>query len=135
QADVKGDLSGVSQPGVSKPKIEERAKQLGLKDFQFCGSPVVFWDVFGEQGHPVRATISEMGPLLIARLLGLNDTQSGVLSIVFKIADDNGLLLLDLKDLQAMVQFVGDHAKDFQTDYGHISVASIGAIQRGLLVL
>jgi DNA helicase HerA-like ATPase len=134
-ADVKGDLSGISQPGTAKPKIEERVKQLGLSGFQFSGSPVAFWDVFGEQGHPVRATISEMGPLLLSRLLNLNDTQSGVLAIVFRIADDNGLLLLDLKDLRAMVQFVGDHAKDFKTDYGNISAASIGAIQRGLLVL
>jgi DNA helicase HerA-like ATPase len=134
-ADVKGDLSGISQPGVSTPKLDERVKQLGLKDFQFSAAPVAFWDVFGEQGHPVRATISEMGPLLLARLLGLNDIQSGVLAIVFKIADDNGLLLLDEKDLQAMVQFVGEHAKEFQADYGNISTASIGAIQRGLLVL
>ena len=134
-ADVKGDLSGISQPGTAKPKIEERVKQLGLSGFQFSGSPVAFWDVFGEQGHPVRATISEMGPLLLSRLLNLNDTQSGVLAIFFRIADDNGLLLLDLKDLRAMVQFVGDHAKDFKTDYGNISAASIGAIQRGLLVL
>jgi DNA helicase HerA-like ATPase len=134
-ADVKGDLSGISQPGTAKPKIEERVKQLGLAGFQFSGAPVAFWDVFGEQGHPVRATISEMGPLLLSRLLNLNDTQSGVLAIVFRIADDNGLLLLDLKDLRAMVQFVGDHAKDFKTDYGNISAASIGAIQRGLLVL
>jgi DNA helicase HerA-like ATPase len=134
-ADVKGDLSGISQPGADKPKLAERVKQLGLKSFQFAASPVTFWDVFGEQGHPVRATISEMGPLLLSRLLNLNDTQSGVLAIVFRIADDNGLLLLDLKDLRAMVQFVGDHAKDFKTDYGNISAASIGAIQRGLLVL
>jgi DNA helicase HerA-like ATPase len=134
-ADVKGDLSGISQPGVDKPKIKERIKKLGLSDFHFSGSPVTFWDVFGEQGHPVRATISEMGPLLLSRLLNLNETQSGVLAIVFRIADDNGLLLLDLKDLRAMVQFVGDHARDFKTDYGNISAASIGAIQRGLLVL
>src|SRR5262245_28042655 len=134
-ADVKGDLSGISQPGTAKPKIEERVRQLGLRGFQFSASPVAFWDVFGEQGHPVRATISEMGPLLLSRLLNLNETQSGVLAIVFRIADDNGLLLLDLKDLRAMVQFVGDHAKDFKTDYGNISAASIGAIQRGLLVL
>jgi DNA helicase HerA-like ATPase len=134
-ADVKGDLSGISQPGVDTPKLQERVKQLALSNFQFSGSPVIFWDVFGEQGHPVRATISEMGPLLLSRLLNLNDTQGGVLAIVFRIADDNGLLLLDLKDLRAMVQLVGDHAKDFKTDYGNISTASIGAIQRGLLVL
>jgi len=132
-ADVKGDLAGLSQKGTSKPKIEERVKQLGIADFTYAGNPVVFWDVFGEQGHPVRATISEMGPLLLARLLNLNDTQQGVLTLVFKIADDNGLLLLDLKDLRAMLQFVGDNARQFTTQYGNISAASIGAIQRGLL--
>src|SRR4030095_14827518 len=108
-ADVKGDLSGISQPGKDNPKIAERVKKLNLTDFGFAGYPVTFWDVFGEQGHPVRATVSEMGPLLFSRLLNLNDTQSGVLTLVFKIADDNGLLLLDLKDLQAMLQHVGDH--------------------------
>jgi len=132
-ADVKGDLSGISQPGTDNPKIAERVKKLKLADFSFAGCPTTFWDVFGEQGHPVRATISEMGPLLLGRLLNLNDTQEGVLTLVFKIADDNQLLLLDLKDLQAMLQYVGDHAKDFQTQYGNISAASIGAIQRGLL--
>jgi DNA helicase HerA-like ATPase len=106
---------------------------LKLDNFSFVGCPVTCWDVFGEQGHPVRATISEMGPLLLGRLLNLNETQEGVLTLVFKIADDNQLLLLDLKDLQAMLQYVGDHAKDFQTQYGNISAASIGAIQRGLL--
>jgi uncharacterized protein len=134
-ADVKGDLSGISQPGVSKPKIDERIKQLGLKDFAFAGSPAMFWDVFGEQGHPVRATISEMGPLLLSRLLSLNDTQAGVLTMVFKIADDSGMLLLDLKDLRAMLQHVGDNASDYKTKYGNVSAASIGAIQRGLLGL
>ena len=134
-ADVKGDLSGSSQPGGQNPKINERIKQLGLKDFSFAGSPVTFWDVFGEQGHPVRATVSEMGPLLFSRLLDLNDTQAGVLSIVFKVADDNRLLLIDLKDLRAMVQYVGDNAKEFKTEYGNVSTASIGAIQRGLLRL
>jgi uncharacterized protein len=134
-ADVKGDLSGISQPGVSNPKIAARIKQLGLQEFSFAGCPVTFWDVFGEQGHPIRATVSEMGPLLFSRLLGLNDTQSGVLTLVFKVADDQGLLLLDLKDLQAMLQFVGEHAKDLQVQYGNISSASIGAIQRGLLTL
>jgi DNA helicase HerA-like ATPase len=132
-ADIKGDLSGISQPGVDNPKIAERVKKLKLGDFAFAGCPVTLWDVFGEQGHPVRATISEMGPLLLGRLLNLNDTQEGVLALVFKIADDNQLLLLDLKDLQAMLQYVGDHAKEFQTQYGNISAASIGAIQRGLL--
>lgn len=132
-ADIKGDLAGISQPGTDNPKIAERVKQLKLENFSFAGCPVTLWDVFGEQGHPVRATISEMGPLLLGRLLNLNETQEGVLTLVFKIADDNQLLLLDLKDLQAMLQYVGDHAKDFQTQYGNISAASIGAIQRGLL--
>jgi DNA helicase HerA-like ATPase len=132
-ADVKGDLAGISQKGEPKQKIEERLKQLGIDGFTYSGNPVVFWDAFGTQGHPVRATISEMGPLLLARLLNLNDTQQGVLTLAFKIADDNGLLLLDLKDLRAMLQFVGDNAKNFTTQYGNISAASIGAIQRGLL--
>lgn len=134
-ADVKGDLSGVSQVGGKNPKIVDRINQLGLKDFTFSSCPVAFWDVFGEQGHPVRATVSDMGPLLLSRLLELNDTQSGVLTLVFKIADDNKLLLLDLKDLRAMVQYVGDNAKQFKTEYGNVSAASIGAIQRGLLAL
>jgi len=134
-ADVKGDLSGISQPGVENAKITERVKQMQLEGFTFAGCPVTFWDVFGEQGHPIRATVSEMGPLLFSRLLGLNDTQEGVLALVFKIADDNGLLLLDLKDLQAMLRHVGDNAKEFQTQYGNISAASIGAIQRGLVAL
>ena len=110
-------------------------KNLELGEFSFTGCPVTFWDVFGEQGHPVRATISEMGPLLLGRLLNLNDTQEGVLTLVFKIADDNQLLLLDLKDLQSMLQYVGENAKNFQTQYGNISAASIGAIQRGLLTI
>lgn len=134
-ADIKGDLSGISQPGTENPKLAERIKKLKLSDFSFAGCPVTFWDVFGEQGHPVRATISEMGPLLLGRLLNLNETQEGVLTLVFKIADDSQLLLLDLKDLQAMLQYVGEHAKDFQTQYGNISTASSGAIQRGLLAL
>ena len=134
-ADVKGDLSGISQPGKDNPKLQERIQKLGLGDFQYSGCPVTFWDVFGEQGHPVRATVSEMGPLLFSRILNLNDTQSGVLTLVFKIADDNGLLLLDMKDLQAMLQHVGESAKDFQNQYGNISSASIGAIQRGLVAL
>ncbi len=132
-ADVKGDLAGISQKGEPKPKIEERIKQLGITDFVYEACPVVFWDAFGTQGHPVRATVSEMGPLLLARLLNLNDTQQGVLTLVFKIADDNGLLLLDLKDLRAMLQHVGENAKNFTTQYGNVSAASIGAIQRGLL--
>ncbi len=134
-ADVKGDLSGISQPGTDNPKIADRVKEMKLTDFSFRGCPVTFWDVFGEQGHPIRATVSEMGPLLFSRLLGLNDTQQGVLSLVFKIADDNQLLLLDLKDLQAMLRHVGDNAKEFQTQYGNISAASIGTIQRGLVAL
>jgi DNA helicase HerA-like ATPase len=134
-ADVKGDLAGLSQPGEAKGKIKERIELLKLKDVAFEACPVVFWDAFGQQGHPVRTTISEMGPLLLARMLGLNETQAGVLSLAFKIADDNGLLLLDLKDLRAMLQHVGDNAKQFTTQYGNISSASIGAIQRGLLAL
>ncbi|MCW5605783.1 MAG: DUF853 family protein, partial [Burkholderiales bacterium] len=133
-ADVKGDLSGICRPGADHPKITERAKALGL-DLRPEGCPVVFWDVFGKSGHPVRATISDMGPLLLGRLLGLNNTQEGVLNLVFKIADDNKLLLLDLKDLRAMLQFAGDNAAQFRTEYGNISAASIGAIQRGLLAL
>jgi len=132
-ADVKGDLSGISQPGTQNPKIDARVKQLKLTDFAYAACPATLWDVFGDEGHPVRATVSEMGPLLFSRLLNLNDTQSGVLTLVFKIADDNGLLLLDFKDLTAMLQYVGDNAHDFQTQYGNISAASIGAIQRGLV--
>ena len=133
-ADVKGDLAGLSQPGGNNPHVVERAKKLGAS-LTPRAMPVVFWDVFGQQGHPVRATITEMGPLLLARMLGLNDTQQGVLTLVFKIADDSGLLLLDMKDLRAMLQHVGDNADQFQTEYGHISAASIGAIQRNLLAL
>jgi DNA helicase HerA-like ATPase len=133
-ADVKGDLSGLSQAGGQNPRIAERAKQLQL-DLQFAASPVAFWDVFGEQGHPVRSTVSEMGPLLLSRLLNLNDTQSGVLSIVFKVADDQGLLLLDLKDLREMLRYVADNANEFKSSYGNVSAASVGAIQRGLLTL
>ncbi|HWR90070.1 MAG TPA: helicase HerA-like domain-containing protein [Dissulfurispiraceae bacterium] len=134
-ADVKGDLSGLVLPGGDNPKVAERAAKLGLEGFGYEGYPVVFWDVFGEQGHPVRTTISEMGPLLLSRLLNLNEIQSGVLTIVFKIADDNGMLLLDLKDLRAMADFVGENASQFRTSYGNISAASIGAIQRSLLAI
>jgi hypothetical protein len=134
-ADIKGDLSGLPLPGGENPKVAERVQQLGLEGFAFEGNPVVFWDVFGEQGHPLRTTISEMGPLLLSRILNLNETQSGVLNITFKIADDDGLLLLDLNDLQAMIQFAGDQAEQFTTQYGNISKASVGAIQRGLLTL
>jgi uncharacterized protein len=134
-ADVKGDLSGLCQPGGDHPKVVERVEDLALSDFSYQGFPVVFWDVEGVQGHPVRTTISEMGPLLLARLLNLNDTQSGVLSLIFKVADDNGLLLLDLKDLRAMMQYAGDNVAQFRTQYGNISAASVGAIQRNLLAL
>jgi hypothetical protein len=134
-ADVKGDLSGIAMPGANLPKVTERATELGLENFKFAGSPVVFWDVFGEAGHPARTTISEMGPLFLVRLLNLNDTQAAVLTLVFKVADDNGLLLLDLKDLRALVQYVGENAKTFTAQYGNVSAASIGAIQRGLLTL
>jgi DNA helicase HerA-like ATPase len=134
-ADIKGDLSGLPLPGGDHPKVAERVQQLGLTDFSFEGFPTVFWDVFGQQGHPVRTTVSEMGPLLLSRILNLNETQAGVLTLTFKIADDNGLLLLDFKDLQAMVRFVGDNADQFKTAYGNISKASIGAIQRNLLAL
>ncbi|MGZ8480783.1 MAG: helicase HerA-like domain-containing protein, partial [Candidatus Binatia bacterium] len=134
-ADVKGDLSGIAKPGTANPRIGERVAKLAIEGFQFSAYPVVFWDLFGEQGHPVRTTISDMGPLLMARLLNLNETQSGVLTMVFKIADDNGMLLLDLKDLRAMLQHVGDNAAQFKTQYGNVSAASVGAIQRGLLGL
>jgi DNA helicase HerA-like ATPase len=134
-ADVKGDLSGIAKPGAANARIKERLDLLGLPEPAWHGAPVTFWDVFGEQGHPVRATISDLGPLLLARMLNLNDTQQGVLQLVFKIADDNGLLLLDIKDLRAMLQHVGDHAADFKTEYGNISAASIGAIQRGLVAI
>ena len=133
-ADVKGDLSGVAKAGGANPKVAERANSLGV-EVKYEACPTVFWDVFGERGHPVRATISDMGPLLLSSMLALNDTQEGVLNLVFKIADDNGLLLLDAKDLRAMLQHVGDNAAQFRTEYGNISAASIGAIQRGLLSL
>ena len=132
-SDIKGDLSGVSKAGGANAKVAARVEQLELEDFTYQAYPVTFWDVFGKKGHPLRATISDMGPLLIGRMLNLNEVQQGVLALVFKIADDNGLLLLDLKDLRAMVQSVGDNAGDFTTEYGNISTASIGAIQRGLL--
>jgi DNA helicase HerA-like ATPase len=134
-ADVKGDLAGLSQAGSTNPKLEERIDRLALGKFGFAASPTTFWDVYGVLGHPVRATVSEMGPLLLSRLLNLNETQGGVLNLVFKIADDQGLLLLDLKDLRAMAQNVGDNAKLFTTEYGNISPASIGAIQRGLIAI
>ena len=132
-ADVKGDLTGISQPGRIGGKMAATLAERGLPLPEPLACPTTLWDVFGEQGHPVRATISDMGPLLLGRMLGLNETQLGVLNIVFKIADDSGLLLLDLKDLRAMLAHVGEHAKEFTTDYGNISAASVGAIQRGLL--
>jgi DNA helicase HerA-like ATPase len=134
-ADVKGDLSGISQPGQNNPKFAQRLKTMGMDAPAFAGCPVTFWDVFGEQGHPVRATVSEMGPLLLGRILNLNDTQAGVLTLVFKIADDEGLLLLDLKDLRTMLQHAGDNTAQYKTQYGNISAASIGAIQRNLISL
>lgn len=132
-ADVKGDLTGISQPGRIGGKMAATLAERGLPLPEPLACPTTLWDVFGEQGHPVRATISDMGPLLLGRMLGLNETQLGVLNIVFKIADDSGLLLLDLKDLRAMLAHVGENAKQFTTDYGNISAASVGAIQRGLL--
>ena len=132
-ADVKGDLTGISKPGQMSEKLGARLKKLGLPEPKWGGCPATLWDVFGEQGHPVRATISDMGPQLLSRLLNLNETQEGVLALVFKIADDNQLLLLNLPDLRAMLQFVGDNAAQFKTQYGNVSTASIGAIQRGLL--
>src|SRR5512134_614175 len=133
-ADVKGDLSGMGKAGGGHAKVAERAKQLKVA-LRHEACPVVFWDVFAKSGHPVRATISDMGPLLLARMLGLNDTQEGVLNLVFKIADDAGLLLLDAKDLRAILQHVGENAAQFTTAYGNVSAASVGAIQRGLLAL
>jgi len=132
-ADVKGDLTGITQKGSVSPKLAGILKERGLPEPASTACPATLWDVFGEQGHPVRATVSDMGPLLLSRMLALNETQQGVLNLVFKIADDNGLALLDMKDLRAMLQFVGDNAGQFQTEYGNISAASVGAIQRGLL--
>jgi len=132
-ADVKGDLSGLAVAGASSPKLKKRLAQLKLDEPKWSGFPVVFWDLFGKSGHPVRATVSDMGPRLLGRLFNLNDTQQGVLTLVFKIADDNGMLLLDTKDLRSMLQFVGDNSKSFKTTYGNVSKASIGAIQRSLL--
>jgi len=134
-ADVKGDLSGISKPAGHNPKVAERIKELSLQGFSPHGCPVCFWDIFGEQGHPLRTTISEMGPLLLGRLLNLNEVQAGVLTLVFKIADDNDLLLLDLKDLRKMLEFAGEHRNEYTNEYGNISSASIGSIQRGLLTL
>ncbi|MGA8030766.1 MAG: helicase HerA-like domain-containing protein, partial [Casimicrobiaceae bacterium] len=134
-ADVKGDLAGISQPGASSPKLAQRLKAIGATEPKFAGVPTVFWDVFGEQGHPVRATVSDLGPLLLSRILNLNETQQGVLTLAFKLADDRGLLLLDLKDLRALLEYAAASAQELQTSYGNISAASVGAIQRGLLAL
>lgn len=134
-ADVKGDLASLAEKGVENPKLLERINNLGLAPFEFKDYPVRLWDVFGELGHPLRTTVSEMGPLLLTRILELNDTQAGVLNIVFRVADEQGLLLIDLKDLRAMIQHVGDHADEYTTQYGNVSKTSIGAIQRSLLTL
>ncbi|WFP50137.1 DUF853 family protein [Methylomonas sp. EFPC3] len=134
-ADVKGDLSGLSRPGGGNSKVDARLAELGLPELQPAAAPVLFWDVFGEKGHPLRSTVSEMGPLLLARMLNLNEVQSGVLTAAFKIADDNGWLLLDLKDLKTMLQYASEHASELAGEYGSISAASVGAIQRGLLQL
>ena len=133
-ADVKGDLSGMAAAGGANAKVAERAAHLGI-ELRYEAVPVEFWDVFGQRGHPIRATVSDLGPLLLARLLQLNDTQEGVLNLTFKVADDAGLLLLDLRDLRAMLQHVGEHSTELTTEYGNVSAASIGAIQRGLLAL
>ena len=134
-ADVKGDLAGMVEVGQHSDGIAKRLVQCGVPSFQYCDFPAVFWDVYGKQGHPVRATVSEMGPTLLARMLGLNDTQAGVLSILFRIADDEGMLLLDLKDLKAMLAYIGENARDYTLDYGNISSATVGAIQRAVGVL
>lgn len=134
-ADAKGDVSSLAKAGESSPKFNERIKSLNIESIAFAASPVVFWDLFGEQGHPIRTTISEIGPLLLAQILNLNDTQEGVLSAVFRIADDQGLLLIDFKDLKAMLSYVSEHLADFKAEYGNLSPASLGAIQRNLLAL
>ncbi|MDY0049262.1 MAG: DUF853 family protein, partial [Halothiobacillaceae bacterium] len=117
-ADIKGDLSGIAAAGSDSPRLQARAEQLNMGTLSFSAAPTVFWDVFGEQGHPLRITIADIGPMLLARLLGLNETQSGVLSVVFRLADDNGWLLLDLKDLRALIQHVGEHARELRNEYG-----------------
>ena len=133
--DVKGDLSGISQAGTPHPKIDERLGRIGLDDFAFGPSPTVFWDLAGERGHPIRATITDMGPALLSRLLDLNETQEGILAIAFRFADDEGMLMLDLKDLQSTLRFLAENASEFREEYGNVSSASVGAIQRRLLVL
>ncbi|MBW8808972.1 MAG: DUF853 family protein, partial [Lysobacter sp.] len=134
-ADVKGDVAGLAMPGAANDKLQSRLTEIGIADWAPSASPVVFWDLFGKLGHPVRTTVSEMGPTLLARILELNDTQSGVLDIVFKLADDRGLLLLDLEDLRALLGLVADERKDISTSYGLVSTQSVGAIQRSLLRL
>ena len=134
-ADVKGDLAGMSQAGAMSDKLASHLRTIGVPAPVFAAMPVVFWDIFGEQGHPVRATVSDLGPLLLSRILNLNETQQGVLTLVFKLADDNGLLLLDMKDLRALLQYAGENAASLTTSYGNVSAASIGAIQRALLAL
>ena len=134
-ADMKGDLSGISQTGKMNGFIEKRCAEFGIESPQFAGCPVRFFDVFGEQGHPMRTTVSDMGPQLLARLLDLNETQAGILNIVFRIADDKGLLLIDMKDLRSMLNYVASNAKEFTTSYGNITAQSVGAIQRSLLAL
>ena len=134
-ADMKGDLSGISQTGTMSSFIQKRCAEFGIENPQFQPCPVRFWDVFGEQGYPMRTTVSAMGPQLLARLLGLNDTQAGVLNIVFRIADDNNLLLIDIKDLRLMLDFCGKNASKLTTEYGMISTASVGAIQRAIMTL
>jgi len=134
-ADVKGDLSGLTQPGKTHPKIEERIAKIQIEGYAFRGNPVILWDLFGELGHPIRTTVSELGPLLLSNLLDLNDAQTGVLYSCFKIADDNGMLMLDLKDLRAMLTWMGENAQELRAEYGNIAAASIGAIQRDLIVL
>lgn len=134
-ADVKGDVSGVGKAAKPHPKIDERIETIGIEDYQMSGNPVVFWDVFGKKGHPIRTTVSEIGPLLLSNLLELNDTQTGILYACFKIADDQGLMILDLKDLRSMLTWMADSRAELKAEYGNISTASIGAIQRGLIVL
>src|SRR5207249_2193413 len=133
-ADIKGDLSGISQTGQAKEAFVSRAKSLGF-DYEPDRFPVVFWDLFGEQGHPIRATISEIGPLLLSRLMDLNEIQEGVLNICFRVADEQGLLVLDLKDLRAMLGYISEHASELTVHYGNVSKTTIGTIQRQLLVL
>ena len=134
-SDIKGDLSGVVRPGEHSDALAERLAHCGVSSFQYQAFPTVFWDVYGEQGHPVRATVSEMGPLLLSRMLGLNDTQTGVMNILFRVADDEGMLLLDIKDLKAMLAYLGENARNYTLEYGNVSVATIGAIQRAVAVL